>query len=46
MNLTAPNAFYQQLLVGSSGSVAAAMLASLVLGAIHGASPAASYCWP
>ncbi len=39
MNLLASNAFYQQLLVGSSGSVAAAMLASLVLGAIHGASP-------
>jgi nickel/cobalt exporter len=39
MNLVAPNAFYQQLLIGSSGSVAAAMLASLVLGAIHGASP-------
>jgi len=39
MNLVASNAFYQQLLIGSSGSVAAAMLASLVLGAIHGASP-------
>jgi len=39
LNLGAANAFYQQLLIGSSGSVAAAMLASLVLGAIHGASP-------
>jgi ABC-type nickel/cobalt efflux system permease component RcnA len=31
--------FYQQLLVGSSGSVAAALLVSLLLGAVHGASP-------
>jgi ABC-type nickel/cobalt efflux system permease component RcnA len=34
-----PNLFYQQLLVGSSGSVAAALLVSLLLGAVHGASP-------
>lgn len=31
--------FYQQLLVGSSGSVAAAFLVALLLGAVHGASP-------
>lgn len=39
MNLGSPNMFYQQLLVGSSGSVAAALLVALLLGAIHGASP-------
>lgn len=39
MNFGSPNAFYQQLLVGSSGSIAVALLVSLVLGAVHGASP-------
>jgi nickel/cobalt transporter (NicO) family protein len=39
MNIGSPNMFYQQLLVGSSGSVAAALLVALLLGAIHGASP-------
>ena len=39
MNFGSPNMFYQQLLVGSSGSVIAALLVSLLLGAIHGVSP-------
>ncbi len=39
MNFGSPNMFYQQLLAGSSGSVIAALLVSLLLGAIHGVSP-------
>lgn len=39
MNFGSPNELYQQLLVGSSGSVAVALLVSLLLGAVHGASP-------
>ncbi len=39
MNLASPNELYQQLLVGSSGSISAALLVSLLLGAVHGASP-------
>jgi nickel/cobalt transporter (NicO) family protein len=39
MNLGSPSMFYQQLLAGSSGSIAAALLVALLLGAVHGASP-------
>jgi ABC-type nickel/cobalt efflux system permease component RcnA len=39
MNLGSPTELYQQLLVGTSGSVAGALLVSLLLGAVHGASP-------
>ena len=39
MNLGSPTELYQQLLAGSSGSVAAALMVSLLLGAVHGASP-------
>lgn len=39
VNFGSTNTFYQQLLVGSSGSVAAALLVAVLLGAIHGASP-------
>jgi ABC-type nickel/cobalt efflux system permease component RcnA len=39
MDLGSPNTFYQQLLAGSSGSIAAAFAVSVLLGAVHGASP-------
>jgi len=39
MNFGSPTELYQQLLVGTSGSVAGALLVSLLLGAVHGASP-------
>jgi nickel/cobalt exporter len=39
MNLVPTTALYQELLAGSTGSLAAAMVVALLLGAIHGASP-------